>query len=58
MCVISQAAAVAGEVYRVRTPGRLREGLAEETEEHLRDSQFVSTTISAVSSTFTRLSIL
>ena len=49
VCIISvQAAALEGDVYRLRTPSRLREGLTEE-EEGESDTQFVSTTISAVS---------
>ena len=38
-----------GEVYRLRTPSRLREGLTDEELDGSVEIQFVSTTISAVS---------
>lgn len=44
-----QAAAVKGEVYRVRAPIRLSEGLEERDSGEQQQQQFVSTTISAVS---------
>ena len=46
---VAQSAAVVGEVYRLRAPCRLREGLAELEEDGSTGHQFVSTTISAVS---------
>ena len=38
-----------GEVYRLRAPSRLREGLTDEEPDGSVEIQFVSTTISAVS---------
>ena len=49
VCVCLQMAAASGEVYRLRAPSRLREGLSETDENTLSSMQYVSTTISAVS---------